>query len=117
MKAFIVLICLSLFSVVAMAQSQGISISTYLRQLAVENNIEVVGMSAVGGDTFAPFSRQRDVDKSIARALSRYNYIVNYGDHQRIVRVVILGKKGSSVGALPEDMPEPPPVEDPNPQE
>lgn len=93
---------LALASAADAADQESVSIGRYIGDLARQNQIAVEGLSVVGGDTFTPFSKPVTVDKALARALGRYNYIVNYED-RRIVRVVILGRKGNSVGDLPDD--------------
>lgn len=86
-----------------MAAAEQVPIARYVNDLASANNITVVGINVVGNDTFSPPLKPRSVDKSLARALARFNYIVNYGPNDSIVRVTVLGRKGTSVGALPED--------------
>lgn len=86
------------------ADDVAVPVGKFLKQFAHDNDIELVGFSAIGSDTFTPFNKQVSVDRTLARALSHYSYIVNYGEN-RIVRVVILGRKGASVGDMPDDTP------------
>jgi hypothetical protein len=95
---------LALASAADAADQESVAIGRYISDLARQNQIAVEGLSVVGGDTFTPFRKPVSVDKALARALGRYNYIVNY-ENQRIVRVVILGRKGNSVGDLPAEEP------------
>jgi hypothetical protein len=102
----------------AFAADGQVSLANYLKDLAARNAIEVEGLTLIGNDTFKPPVNAVTVDKALARALNRYNYIVNYGD-ERIVRLQILGRKGNSVGSLPEEIqqiipeePPPPPSDD-----
>ena len=94
------------------ADDSTIAVRTYIQQFARDNDIEVIGLANIRNDSFTPPRKQLAADKKIARALARYNYIVNYGDG-RIVRVVILGQKGNSVGAMPDDSPAPEPEDMP----
>ncbi|MCB1693430.1 MAG: hypothetical protein KDI19_11745 [Pseudomonadales bacterium] len=107
MRLVLLVLLFSLSGVAIAEQGEQVSTAAYLKRIGDENNIEMVGLSLVSGETFVPSSRKKDVEKILAKALSRYNYIVNYGDH-RITRVVVLGKKGTSVGPLPDDEPPPP---------
>lgn len=93
------------------ADGDPVSISQYLKGLSRDNKFQVVGLEMVGADTFMPYHKQVSVDRAVGRALAGYNYIVNYdGDH--ITKVLILGKKGASVGTMPSDLPAPPPPEE-----
>lgn len=98
------------------ADDTPVAVKKYIEQFARDNDIEVIGIANIGGDSFTPPKKQLAVDRKLARALARYNYIVSYGDG-RIVRVVILGQKGDSVGAMPdESLPPPMPEDAPQPE-
>lgn len=81
-------------------------LNRYIESLAAEHQIEVEGISIVATDRILPEARFVSIDKSLARALHRYNYIVSYGENGP-VRLTILGRRGTSVGALPEEYSEP----------
>lgn len=94
-------------------EDEVVSIASFVRGLSQEHGFDIEGLSVVGNDSFAPSSRKKpDVEKALARALSRYNYVVNYGE-KRIVRVVVLSRKGKDTGPMPEDVT----VEAPQPAE
>ncbi len=97
------LILVLLFCSLPLVAAEQVAIARYVSDLASANGITVVGINVVGNDTFSPPLKPRSVDKSLARALARFNYIVNYGTNDSIVRVTVLGRKGNSVGAMPED--------------
>lgn len=99
----------SIFCLASAADDEVVSIAGFVRALSQEHGFQVEGLSVVGNDSFVPSSRKRpDVEKSLARALSRYNYVVNYGE-KRIVRVVVLSRKGRDTGPMPEDVAAEPP--------
>ncbi|MEX0942513.1 MAG: hypothetical protein WD002_08205 [Pseudomonadales bacterium] len=86
------------------AEAQEVVIASYLKNFAKENNIEIEGVERLGRDTFRPPANQKSVDKTLRRALARYNTI-EYRGERGIVRVMILGRKGSTIGAMPDDVP------------
>lgn len=97
-----------LLAFAAWADDDGpVSIARFITDLARTGGFEVIGLSKVGNDTFSPFARPVPPDRSLARALAHYNYIVNYADGH-ITRVTILSAKGDSEGAMPDDSPAPP---------
>ena len=104
MRVICVVACWLVATGVTAADADSVSVAGFVTALAKQNNFEVVGLNATGQDTFSPFKKQVSLDRSLGKALARYNYIVNYGNG-RIIRVVILGPKGASVGALPDDVP------------
>lgn len=111
-----VLIGLCSFVTVAVAaQPDEVALATYLRAFARDNHIEIEGLERIGADTFRPPATPKSVDKTLRRALARYNTIEYYGENG-IVRVTILGRKGSSIGALPDEVPYVEPAPDPESQ-
>ncbi|HKI73667.1 MAG TPA: hypothetical protein VJ998_03445 [Pseudomonadales bacterium] len=98
---------------IAAAADDDVSIAQYIAKMSKQDHFEVVGMEMIGRDTFTLPKKQLSPDRRLGRALAGYNYIVNYsGD--RIIRVTILGRKGDSVGDLPDDAS--PPMEMPAPR-
>lgn len=88
----------------AWAEEQ-VSIAGYLAQLAAENQFEVIGASIVGAESFMPPRKPKSLEKTLGRALARFNHRIDYRD-QQVLRVIILSRKGTSVGALPDEQPE-----------
>ena len=82
------------------------SIAEYLGQLSSERGFTLNGIGLVGSDIFKAPDSNISTEKAVERALNRYNHVVQISNNQ-VRRVVILGRKGSDVGAIPEDSVEP----------
>ena len=82
------------------------SIAEYLGQLSSERGFALNGIGLVGSDVFKAPDSNISTEKAVERALNRYNHVVQISNNQ-VRRVVILGRKGSDVGAIPEDSVEP----------
>jgi hypothetical protein len=96
---------LALFAISADAESD-IAIAEYLEQLSSERSFELNGLGLVGSDVFEVPDSNISTEKAVERALNRYNHVVQITNNQ-VRLVVILGRKGTDVGALPEDPVEP----------
>ncbi len=96
---------LALFAISADAESD-IAIAQYLGQLSSERGFELNGLGLVGSDVFEAPDSNISTEKAVERALNRYNHVVQISNNQ-VRLVVILGRKGTDVGALPEDSVEP----------
>ena len=82
------------------------SIAEYLGQLSSERGFTLNGLGLLGADIFRAPDSNISTEKAVERALNRYNHVVQISNNQ-VRRVVILGRKGSDVGAIPEDSVEP----------
>lgn len=96
---------LGMFALSADAESE-IAIAEYLGELASERGFELKGLSLVGSDAFNAPNSDISTEKAVERALNRYNHVVQISYNQ-IRLVVILGRKGTDVGSLPEDTVQP----------
>jgi hypothetical protein len=96
---------LALLTISAFAESD-IAIAEYLDQLSSERSFELNGLGLVGSDVFEAPDSNISTEKAVERALHRYNHVVQITNNQ-VRLVVILGRKGSDVGALPQDSVEP----------
>jgi hypothetical protein len=96
---------LALFTTSAIAESD-IAIAEYLGQLSSERGFALNGLGLVGSDIFKVPDSNISTEKAVERALNRYNHVVQISNKQ-VRLVVILGRKGSDVGAMPEDSIEP----------
>ncbi|MFT5012274.1 MAG: hypothetical protein ACI9HA_000927 [Dinoroseobacter sp.] len=96
---------LALFAISADAESD-VAIAEYLDQLSSVRGFELNGLGLVGSDVFEALGSNVSTEKAVERALNRYNHVVQFSNNQ-VRRVVILGRKGTDVGALPEDSAEP----------
>jgi len=96
---------LAFFAISADAESE-MAIEKYLGELSSERGFELIGLGLVGSDVFNAPNSDISTEKAVERALNRYNHAVQISNNQ-VRRVVILGRKGTDVGALPEDSVEP----------
>ena len=103
----------ALLAVPAIADDGEVLISGYLSQLSEAEGFEVQGLNILGGEVFLPPRREKPAEQGIARALARFNYVAHY-QGSRLDRIVILGRKGADVGALPESYSEPVPASNPD---
>ena len=96
---------LALFTISAMAESD-IAIAAYLGKLSSERGFTLNGLGLLGADIFRAPDSNISTEKALERALNRYNHVVQISNNQ-VRRVVILGRKGRDVGAMPEASVEP----------
>jgi hypothetical protein len=96
---------LALFTIPAIAESD-IAIAEYLGKLSSERGFALNGLGQVGSDMFKAPDSNISTEKALERALNRYNHVVQISNNQ-VRLVVILGRKGRDVGAMPEGSVEP----------
>lgn len=88
--------------ITAVHAADEVSITSFLNRLAQDHGFELQGTDLVGNDSFAPPNKVSNVEKAVARALNGYNYVVTYSNRE-VRRVIVLGKKGKDIGAMPEE--------------
>lgn len=107
-------LCLALvFVAPAMLAEDADSTSTFLQTLSEREGFTLTGLAHVRDERFKPPSRETDTDRLLSLALARYNYLVSYRGG-RVSRVDIFGRKGRDVGALPEEVADSTPPDQPD---
>ena len=85
--------------------AEAIPVRSFLLNLATTHHFEVRGSEIIGSETMIALS-VGDPEKAVVIALRQYNHVISYNNNKLHV-VTILGRKGSDVGALPEEYTEP----------
>lgn len=100
-----------LFLVPCHASSQEVGLQQFIRQLSQQQGFEVNGAELLGNTSIVLPDRNAETEVLISRVLRQYNHVVKYADGE-ISSIVIFGRKGNDVGALPETYQDPDPVEE-----
>lgn len=100
------LVLIVILAVATPARAESVSLSAFLQELGEREGFVITGASHLRGDEFVAPARIKDTERLVERALARYNHLVSYRGG-RVSRIDIFGRKGSDVGALPEDYVEP----------